>query len=142
MLIKMLQHAHAAELAAYHAYEGHWRSVSDLKEQEAIKKIQQEEWQHVQSIERMLERLGSKPNRVRDTVFTVIGKTMSFLCYHTGWFLPMWGALVIEKIGVSGYYEILTQALYEGHPELCILLMVMMKAEEDHKAYFEGLLNA
>jgi rubrerythrin len=140
-LVKMLQKAHAGELAASIAYQGHWESVSDPEQREMIKKIQADEIEHLHVVRKMLEYLGYQPNKTRDTIFMVIGHTLGFLCKYTGWLMPMQGALLIEKIGVSNYYEMLELSLYTGHSELALTFMHLMAKEEKHKEYFESLLS-
>jgi rubrerythrin len=136
-LVKMLQKARAAELGAFLAYDGHRKSLSDPKEREAIRKIQRDEIEHFKVVSKMLEYLGAKPDPIRDTVFTVIGNVLGFLCHYTGWFLPMWGAWFFEKIGTINYHEMSEASLYENHPELMLTLLYLMAKEEVHKRYFE-----
>ena len=141
-LVKMLQKARAAELGAFLAYEGHWKSLSDQEEREAIRTIQRDELEHFTVVSKMLTHLGGKPSWALDAVFTVIGNTLSFLCKYTGWLLPMKGALIFEKIGVNNYYEMIEVALREGHPELCITFTQLLAREEEHQLYFKGELTA
>lgn len=140
-LVKMLRKAHSGELAAYHAYEGHWKSVSDLAQQKKIQKIQEEELEHRKIVANMLKYLESRPSLTRDTIFMVFGHALGFLCHYTGWFLPMKVALLIEEIGVVSYWDMLDCSLMEGHPELTMTFLAMAKTEEEHKKYFSGLLD-
>ncbi|HEV3486149.1 MAG TPA: hypothetical protein VG106_12125, partial [Vicinamibacterales bacterium] len=64
LLIRQLQGAYSGELAAGHAYRGHWRSVRDASERERIRVIEQEEWHHRELVGALLAQLGAKPNRV------------------------------------------------------------------------------
>lgn len=141
-LIPMLQKAHSGELAAYYAYEGHWRSVSNKREKVKIRRIQRDELHHAQVVAKMLTFLGAKPNLMRDIAFITLGRILSVLCYVTGWLLPMKGALLIEKIGAASYWDTMDVAILEGQPNLALSLMFMASKEEKHKEYFEGLLNA
>ena len=141
-LVKLLQKAHAGEIAAACAYEGHWRSVKDLSEKIKIQLIQIDEIKHQIEVLEFLNSLGARPSKIRDTVFTVIGKTLSVGCYFTGWFLPMWGALLIEQIGVVNYEELAIEAEKEGHKEMSDKLREMGKLEKEHETYFLEKLNA
>ena len=141
-LVKLLQKAHAGELAAYHAYQGHWESVSDPEEQLAIQKIQKDELEHAEVVSKMLHHLGSRPSFLRDTIFVVLGRALSFLCKYTGWFMPMYVAKLIEKIGVNNYYEMLEISLTKGHPELAFTLMQLASREEEHRIYFEKAIKS
>ena len=55
-LIRILQNAHAGELAAAYAYRGHWKSLKDSPEKEHIKKIEAEEWTHRANVKKWLEK--------------------------------------------------------------------------------------
>jgi len=57
-LIAILQLAYSGELAAAHAYRGHWRSVSDEDERQSIKSIEEDEWRHRALVGEMLTALG------------------------------------------------------------------------------------
>src|ERR1700674_5966513 len=97
--IKMLQQAHAGELAAYYAYEGHWRSLKDQKQRDAIKSIQKDELDHIRYLKTLLDVYDAQPSRIRDFIFTMVGKSASLMCYIAGWYFPMSGARFIENIG-------------------------------------------
>jgi demethoxyubiquinone hydroxylase (CLK1/Coq7/Cat5 family) len=58
-LVRLLQLAHAGEMAAAFAYRGHWRSVSDPREQERIRAIEADEWHHRTLVAEMLAQLGA-----------------------------------------------------------------------------------
>lgn len=133
----MLQKARSAELGAFLAYDGHRQSISDPKERAEIRKIQKDELKHLIIVSKMLKYLDAKPDRFRDTVFTVIGNTLGFLCHYTGWLLPMHGALILEKIGVHNYFEMLEASLNEGYPELAMTLDALTRSEQAHRVYFE-----
>lgn len=137
----MLKKAHAGEIAAYHAYEGHWRSVKCELQREAIKKIQKDELEHRIVVAKLLDYIGYKPSFWRDTTFEVLGRTLSFLCFYTGWFLPMKRALLIEKIGTVNYYEMVQLCIVEGYPQLGLTFMALADKEREHQEYFEKLLN-
>lgn len=133
IMTKMLQKAHAGEIAAYLAYEGHWRSLKDPKEREEVRAIQADELHHKEIVRELLTKLGAKPSWVRDTVFTVIGRTMSALCYVTGWYMPMLGALLIERIGVNNYAKMANMTKSKGMRQD---LLYMHRVELAHEIYF------
>lgn len=141
-LIRQLKFAYAAETAAYHAYEGHWRSVSNRAEQEYIQKIQLDELRHIHTIDRMLSILGHRPNHTLTWCGKVVGELLGFACFYTGWRLPMWVAGVMEKIGTASYEKIAYQALDSGRPLLAVKLFEMAKVEAEHEQYFEKLKEA
>lgn len=138
-LIRMLKFAHAAEIAAYHAYEGHWRSVSNQAEREYIRKIAGDELKHIHTIEQILKILKSRPSRVLDACGKVVGEIVGIACYHTGWRLPMIVAGLMEKIGTSSYRKIALEAADSGMVVLTVLLLDMARVEDEHETYFKRL---
>src|SRR5688572_30209712 len=91
-LVAMLRLAYSGELAAGHAYRGHWRSVSDEAERARIREIEEEEWHHRRLVGEMLVSLGASPSTSRERRAAVIGRTLGALCHVTGWLAPMYGA--------------------------------------------------
>lgn len=140
-LIRMLQSAHAGELAAFYAYEGHWKSLKSDSEREAIKKIQREEMEHIKLTEVFLEGLRAKPSPIKDYIFTKIGKTIGFLCHWTGWTLPMKVAGLMEKIGAYSYKNIAKEAWASKNHQIVKTLNRMQTVEIQHEDYFNGLLR-
>ncbi len=59
-LIRILQNAHAGEIAAAYAYRGHWKSLKESPEKTEIKKIEAEEWDHRRRVGEWLEKLGAE----------------------------------------------------------------------------------
>lgn len=138
--VKQLQKAHAGEIGAYYAYGGHWKSVSNPGQRMMIRFIQAEELEHIRSLDLMLYLLHATPNRRLDTVFTVIGKTLGYLCRFTGYFMPMWGAMIIEKIGVSNYKEMSMDASRAQMHNFAQTLGEMHLVELEHEEYFRSQL--
>lgn len=141
-LIRMLKFAHAAEIAAYHAYEGHWRSVSNQTEQKYIQSIQLDELKHIYTVEKMLAGLKSEPNKTLDYFGKIVGELIGFACYYTGWRLPMWVAGVMEKIGTASYKDIAMEACEQERYLMASTLMEMARVEWEHEQYFEKLRKA
>lgn len=139
--IKQLQNAHAGEIGAYYAYGGHWKAVSDPAQREMIRFIQKEELEHIRALDLMLYILRAAPNQRRDTVFTVIGKTLGYLCKWTGYFMPMWGAMFMEKIGVSSYKEMSIEASKLQWHDFAVQLGEMHQTELDHEEYFKSCMK-
>jgi hypothetical protein len=116
-LVAQLQLAHAGELAAGHAYRGHWRSLPEGEDRERIRKIEDEEWHHRRLVARMLLDLGAGPRPLREAVFWLIGRTLGPLCHVAGWFLPMYGAGRLERRNIVEYEDAAVYARASGHPE-------------------------
>jgi len=138
LLVAVLRHAHAGELAAGNAYRGHAASVSDPGEKSQIRKIEDEEWVHRRQVGEMLAALGSAPDPVRERKLLRIGKTIAFLCRIGGWYVPMCGAGRLESHNVKEYEDAADFAVESGHPEFVECLLEMAEVEWDHEAYFRG----
>lgn len=138
-LVKALQDAHAGELAAYYAYQGHWESLKDPSERAALQEIQQDELEHIIFLSHYLEKMGFKTSRVKDFTWTCIGKTIGALCHVTGWYLPMRIAGLMERIGTKSYIEISAIAKAEGHEILAKKLLDMAEVEKRHEEFFNRI---
>lgn len=141
-LIRQLRFAHAAEIAAYHAYEGHWRSVTNEAEQKHIQSIALDELKHIYTIEKMLTGLNAKPNRLLDKMGKVFGELIGFACYYSGWRLPMLVAGLMERIGTASYYDIAMEAVNEERYIMAYALLEMGKVEQEHEDYFKKLMES
>ncbi len=135
-LIRLLQNAYSGELAAFYAYEGHWRSLRDPQEIADVQKIQREEWEHRECIGRFLKELGAAPNPRRELIFTCIGKTISLLCRIGGWYIPMYGAGKLERGNIVEYEIAARMAASAGFSHMVDELLKMAEVEWDHELYF------
>lgn len=140
-LIRLLKQAHAIEVGAYHAYEGHWRSLANKHLDDALQvvKIQSEEQMHRLTLERHLRILKSKPNKALDAIFWCVGKTISASCYVIGYRAGMWGAKIMERLGASCYDTLAEEAWMGGHLTMRYELEEMQRAEERHELFFKGV---
>ena len=137
-LIALLQLAYSAELAAAHAYNGHWRSVRDTSERARIAEIEQEELHHRRLVGEMLTTLGAAPDSGRELRASVIGRILSFLCHVSGWFAPMYGAGRLESSNVREYETAAQYALECGRNDLIDCLLTMAEVEWEHEKYFRS----
>lgn len=135
-LIRILQNAHAGEQAAAFAYRGHWKSVKNETEREAIKKIEREEWEHREGVRKWLAHLGAEPKKRRERVFWTIGKILGAACYVSGWFFPMYFAGRLESQNVQEYVDAAELAKELGMSECVDDLMEMSRTEREHEIYF------
>ena len=138
LLVRVLRHAHAGELAAGHAYRGHAASVSDPAEKVRIRQIEDEEWVHRQQVGEMLAALGAAPESAQERKLYFIGKTIAVLCRIGGWYVPMYGAGRLESHNVKEYEDAADFAVGCGHPELVECLLEMAEVEWEHEAYFRA----
>ena len=137
-LIAVLQLAYSGELAAAHAYNGHWRSVRDAAERERIAEIEQEELHHRKIVGEMLAKLGASPNRAREIRASLIGPLLSFLCHVSGWLVPMYGAGRLESGNVREYETAARLARECGREDLIDCLLTMAEVEWEHEKYFRS----
>ena len=140
-LIRILQNAHAGELAAAFAYRGHWKSVrkSAAVEREGSKKIEREEWEHRENVARWLEKLGAKPRPLREKVFWTIGKLIGAACYVSGWFFPMYFAGRLESQNVQEYVGAAEFAKELEMLECFDEMMKMSRVEGEHEEFFRAV---
>lgn len=135
-LIKILQNAHAGELAATFAYRGHWKSVKNKQEKEQIKKIEAEEWLHRENVFHWLEKLDAQPRKLREAVFWIIGRSLGVLCYVSGWFLPMYFAGRLESQNTKEYEDAANLAKELQMSDCFDEMMEMSVKEQEHEEFF------
>jgi rubrerythrin len=135
-LIHILQLAYSGELAAAHAYRGHWHSVRDNSERERIHQIEEEEWHHRNLVGGILIKLNAQPDPKRERRAILIGRSLQFLCHVTGWLLPMYMAGRLESRNIREYETAARHAANSGHPEMIDCLLTMAEVEWEHEKYF------
>ncbi len=140
-LIRILQNAHAGELAAAFAYRGHWKSVRNAEQKEQIKQIEAEEWQHRAGVLAWLEKLEAKPRKLREAVFWTIGRSLGVSCYISGWFFPMYFAGRLESQNVQEYLEAANFAKKIGFKECVEVLLEMSATEQRHEDFFKEIVQ-
>ena len=137
-LIALLQLAYSGELAAAHAYRGHWHSVRQADERESIRKIEDDEWRHRKLVGEMLAGLGAGPSSRREMRAAIIGRTLGLLCHVTGWLAPMYGAGKLESRNIKEYETAARYARDCGCDDLIDCLLEMAEVEWDHEFYFRS----
>ena len=143
-LIKLLRRAHAGERAAYHAYEGHWRSAWKPSERARIKDIAAEELDHRREVGAMLSELGAAPAPWREGAFLLVGIVIHVLCRlggwtgPIGWYAAMDGAGRLEAGNVHEYVTAATLARAAGQEPYVAPLLHMAQVEFDHEHYFHA----
>lgn len=140
-LIRLLRRAHAIEVGAYHAYEGHWRSVKPVSDpvRGKIKDIQIDELIHRENLFRMLSELNSKPSRAQDLILLLVGKLVSASCRILPRRLAAYGAYVMEILGDVCYAQLAQVARDEGYPAMAVELDYMQRTEQEHKSFMKAL---
>jgi hypothetical protein len=137
-LVALLQLAYSAEMGAALAYRGHWGSVANTTERTEIRKIEAEEWLHRREVGALLKDLLAHPRLDYELKYFIIGRALGFLCYLTGWFLPMYGAGRMESKNYREYELAAEYALGSGHLDYIDCLLSMAEVEWEHEFYFRG----
>jgi rubrerythrin len=140
-LIRILQNAHAGELAAAYAYRGHWKSLKTSAEKTEIENIEAEEWEHRKCVSAWLEKLGTKPRKFREAVFWTIGRTLGTGCYVSGWFFPMYFAGRLESQNVQEYVDAADYAKELGMDDCVEELLIMSAIEQKHEDFFKAVVK-
>ena len=138
-LIRILQNAHAGELAAARAYNGHWRSVRDPEQKKNIRRIELEELDHRERVREWLGTLDSAPRPGRERVFGTIGSVLGVLCFVSGWFFPMYFAGRLESQNTEEYREAARYAEELGMKDCVADLLEMSAKELEHEEYFRSV---
>lgn len=139
-----LQAAYSGELAAAHAYRGHWRSLWRAHRVEArreIRRIEVEEWHHRQMVGEILAELGSSPQRWREILMGSIGRFFGGLCFVGGWFGPVYAAGRLEAANVGQYEQAAACAARAGLAGYLPRLSEMVETEDRHERYFGSLID-
>lgn len=137
-LIAVLKLAYSGELAAAHAYHGHWKSVRDPGERARLQAIEAEELQHRAWVGGMLRDLGEEPDPRRERKMAAIGRTIGFLCHVSGWLIPMYGAGRLESRNIKEYEDAAGHAAACGRQDFVPRLLHMAEVEWDHEFYFRS----
>lgn len=138
-LIQILQAAHAGELAAAYAYQGHWRSRIGARrrsERDEIRRIEAAEWHHRTQVADLLGALGAGPVWWREATMGAIGRFFGALCFLGGRFLPMYAAGRLEAMNVGQYVDAAAHARASGHEAFGAQLDAMVDEEARHEAWF------
>jgi demethoxyubiquinone hydroxylase (CLK1/Coq7/Cat5 family) len=135
-LTRLLQDAHAGELAAALAYRSHWRSLRRPDERAEVRRIEDAEWHHRAQVAAMLADLGSGPRPRRELLMGVVGRFFGALCFVAGWFGPMYAAGRLEAMNVGQYRLARDYAARLGLTGAADRLEVMRVEEDRHERWF------
>lgn len=140
----MLRLAHAIEIGAYHAYEGHWRSIKPLENVDrlTVKLIQVDELEHREVLREMMRQTGTTPSWLLDSVMYVIGRMVSATCYLSPAFAKNYGASVMEVFAIAQYDTMADLAHQSGMYDFGGKLTRMAETEEAHRQFFKGVKSA
>jgi len=140
-LADLLQLAYSGELAAAHAYHGHWRSLRSAEQSARIREIEAEELEHRRGVGAMLSALGVEPRRASEWRANCIGRVLGALCHVSGWLAPMYGAGRLESHNIKEYEQAARLARDCGRGEWVDELLTMAEVEWEHERYFRELVE-
>jgi demethoxyubiquinone hydroxylase (CLK1/Coq7/Cat5 family) len=135
-LVRILQDAHAGELAAAFAYRSHARSLRHEGERAEVRRIEQAEWHHRAMVAVLLDELSASPRAARELLMGAIGRFFGALCFVSGWFAPMYAAGRLEAMNVGQYVDARDAALHLGLVSVADRLEVMRIEEVRHEQWF------
>jgi rubrerythrin len=140
-LIHILQMAYSGELAAALAYAGHWRTLHNREQKEAVRQIEQDEWHHRQNLLQLLAEVDAKPSAWRDLMMGALGSCIFVACFASGWFFPMYFAGRLEDGNIIEYKHAAEHARALGLTAMEETLMIFSAKEEEHEAYFYNVVR-
>lgn len=124
----VLKFNHGVEIGAHLAYMGHYRATGDRN----VYDIAQEETLHKMTIESILDRYGQKPSKLIDSMFTLIGNVIYWLCQISPNSLLNFVARSLELFAVFSYKKLAIK-----YPVYRELFNNMAKTELVHEEYFK-----
>ena len=135
-LVDLLQQAYSAEKAAAFAYQGHAGSVNEIADEQAIKQIKDDEWNHRKEVLELMELHDVPVSKFYELKYHVIGKIISASCYVIGWFMPYFFAGKLESGNVCEYFRMKQYFNSLGITDHDVILYEMGMKEKEHEVYF------
>lgn len=137
LLVRLLQDAHAGELAAAYAYRGHaWSLWRRPEERAEVRRIEGAEWHHRGLVHDMLVEIGEGPRRRRELLMGATGRFFGTLCFVGGHFGPMYAAGRLEAMNVGQYATARDLASELGLTAWSTSLGEMCAEEDRHERWF------
>lgn len=140
-LVRSLQLAYSAERAAAFAYIGHAGSLRKTSEKEAVRQIEQDEWDHRKHVLEIMREYEIPVSRWLEVKYYVIGRVIGFSCYLIGRFMPYFFAGKLESGNVCEYFEMIHRFHELGITKHDPLLYEMGVREKEHEVYFLDLVK-
>lgn len=140
-LYESLRKAYSAERAASFAYVGHAAALREPGAKAAIKKIEDDEWDHRREVLKIMERWNVPISRWYDIKFWWIGKFIGLSCHVIGRFMPYFFAGKLESGNVCEYFIMLKQFRELGIQEHDNVLYEMGVREKEHEVYFQKVIE-
>ncbi|MEM9236517.1 MAG: hypothetical protein AAGB14_07040 [Verrucomicrobiota bacterium] len=135
-LVRSLQTAYSAERAASFAYIGHAASLRDSEEIEAVRRIEQDEWDHRREVRAIMDEHGIPVSRWLEWKFWWIGKAIGLSCHVIGKFMPYFFAGKLESGNVCEYFVMMREFRSLGINRHDEVLYEMGVREKEHEVHF------
>lgn len=138
-LVELLKLAYSAERAAAIAYQGHAGSVKNLVQKKAIRRIEQDEWEHREIVLGIMHKYNVPVSKWLEFKYKWIGRFISLSCYLLGFFIPTYFAGRIEADNANEYFrmqELFSALQIEEHKAI---LIEMGEKEVEHELYLGEL---
>ena len=136
VLVRSLRKAYSAERAASYAYIGHAASLEDPEEIAAVKRIEDDEWDHRRHVGEIMAHYGIKPSRWEEIKFAIIGRCIGLSCHVIGRFMPYFFAGKLESGNVCEYFVMIKHFRSLGITEHDAILYEMGVREKEHEVHF------
>ena len=136
VLVRSLKKAYSAERAASYAYIGHASSLKDPEEIDAVREIEQDEWDHRRHVGDIMAHYGIRPSRWQEIKYAIIGRTIGLSCYLIGRFMPYFFAGKLESGNVCEYFVMIKHFRSLGITEHDAILYEMGVREKEHEVHF------
>ena len=135
-LVRSLKKAYSAERAASYAYIGHAASLKDPEEVAAVKRIEEDEWDHRRHVGEIMAHYGIEPSRWEEIKYAIIGRCIGLSCHVIGRFMPYFFAGKLESGNVCEYFVMIKHFRSLGITEHDEVLYEMGVREKEHEVHF------
>lgn len=135
-LVDSLRKAYSAERAASFAYIGHAGSLKSPVERKRVREIEQDEWDHRDSVLKIMQQYDIPASRYYEWKYYLIGKCIGCSCYFIGRFMPYFFAGKLESGNVCEYFLMMQYFHSLGITEHDGILYEMGIKEKEHEVYF------
>ena len=135
-LVRSLKKAYSAERAASYAYIGHAGSLKDPEEIAAVKRIEDDEWDHRRHVGEIMAHYGIRPSRWQEIKYAIIGRCIGLSCYVIGRFMPYFFAGKLESGNVCEYFVMIKHFRSLGINQHDEVLYEMGVREKEHEVHF------
>ena len=140
-LVRSLQKAYSAEKAAAFAYIGHAGSLKSEVDEQAIHRIERDEWDHRRNVLAIMHRWEIPVARWYELKYHVIGKIIGASCYLIGRFMPYFFAGKLESGNVCEYIVMMRYFNELGIDDHDEVLYEMGLKEKEHEVYFQEIIR-